>query len=532
MRRTIILSAALAIMVLGLWGTVVIYFDEARLRGLVAERVSAETGRRVEIVGSLRVSLFPRPTLRATDVVIAGPEGMDGPDLLSVETIEMNVEVLPLVRGRLSPGRVAFKGATINVHSDAAGRSTLDGLSGALAGSQAFSGRSLRLEDVRLVVSDVATRRIDTVGIDLVEFDRFSLDRTVAFRFRGNLGDPPVFDELRIDGLLNVPSSPDAPVHLRDMTLSGSLAAIGVPARVEGDLAVSRTHPMRMALSLGRMQLGDQPFELSADYRGGASPTLDVTAGGERLDLGALDPRPAGQAPAAGQWLAALLRGIDVRAQLRFDQLVTPLLALADARIDLQSQPDGLALRLAALFPGGVIEGGGLLAREAEVTLALDVGLSDVARLLNALSLPGVLAGSGEAQLAFEWSWRDGDGPRLEGAFELWDGSWLVRQDGQDARRLAFDRFSGDLQLSPGYFDLPGFELVGGEFRAAGWAGIELGTGRIAGRLEAGALMPDYELAGTVAEMLLLPVPSPVEGRSGDAGADGAEDAGAGDSDR
>lgn len=514
MRRTIILLSALAIIFLGLWGTMVIYFDEARLRGLVAERITAETGRRVEIVGSLRVSLFPRPRLRARDVVIAGPDGMAGPDLMTVESVDMDVDVLSLVRGRLSPGGVALKGATINVHSDGAGRSTLDGLSDAVSASRLVSGRSLRLEDVRLVVSDVATRRIDAVGIDLVELDRFRLDRTVAFRFRGNVGEPPLFDELRVDGLLNVPSEPRAPVHLRDMTLAGSLAAIGVPARVSGDLTVSRARPLRLALSLGRVQLGEAAFDLSADYRGGESPTLDLTAGGQRLDLGAFEPSAGAVDPTAtGHWLAALLRGIDVRAQLRLEQLATPLLVLEDVRVDLQSQSDGIDLRLAALFPGGLIEGGGLMGHDSEATLALDVGLSDAARLLDALSVTEVLAGSGEAQLALEWSWADTRDARMSGTFEMWDGSWRAREEEQDARRLAFDRFSGDLQWSAGYLDLPGFELFGPEFRAAGWAGIETGSGRIAGRLDTGELTPDYELAGTVDDMLLLPLPAPIEAR-------------------
>ncbi|MDZ7789592.1 MAG: AsmA family protein [Xanthomonadales bacterium] len=104
MRRTIILAAALSIILLGLWGTAVIYFDEDRLKAIVSDRLSEQIGRRVEIVGRLRFSLFPSARIEAGGVIVQGPPGVPGAATLRADRVELALRLAPLLRGELSPG--------------------------------------------------------------------------------------------------------------------------------------------------------------------------------------------------------------------------------------------------------------------------------------------------------------------------------------------------------------------------------------------------------------------------------------------
>jgi uncharacterized protein involved in outer membrane biogenesis len=109
MRRTIILAAALGIIVLGLWGTAVIYFDESRLKGIISDRLSEQVGRRVEIVGALEFSLFPRPRLEAREVVIGASGNEDGRAVFRAARVSMSLRLIALLRGDLAPGRIQLE---------------------------------------------------------------------------------------------------------------------------------------------------------------------------------------------------------------------------------------------------------------------------------------------------------------------------------------------------------------------------------------------------------------------------------------
>jgi AsmA protein len=504
MRRTIIFSAALAIIVLGLWGTAVIYLDEERLKRVVADRIAAQTGRRVEILGALTFDLFPRPRLAAEGVRIASPPDLDGPSLLRADRLAMSVEVLPLLRGELQASDVRMSGATINVHSDARGRSSIDGLGALASRTPLLSGRELVLEDVTLLVSDMATERVDTVRVDIIELDRFSLDRTVAFRFRGNLGDPPLFHSMSVDGQLEVPSDPKAPVRLADMRLDGRMATTDQPMSIEGDLTVSRTQPMALALERGRLRIGRQAFDIALAYRGGAQPHAALQADASRLDTAELAAALLSEDARFLPWLAALARGTALDASFRTRQVRLGELRLADARIDLRSQSSAWVVNLAAAFPGGLIEGGGQLGRDDRPTsLPIDVVVADVAQMLEALGQPQWLTGSGEASLALGIEvGSESATVSLSGEFELWDGSWRVAAEQEDAVLRPFDRMSGRMRLHPDHIELPRLRIVGGPSALSGWAGIDLGTGAVAGRL-IDAEGRSLDLSGTLGQARL-----------------------------
>lgn len=500
MRRTIILAAALGIILLGLWGTVVILLDESRLKGLVAERLSEQTGRRVEIVGALRISFFPRPSIEAERIVVGAPEPMDGPDLLSVESMSFSVRLLPLIRGDIVPGQVRLKGATVSLHTDSEGRSTTDGLARVATDANLLSGRAFRLEDVRIVISDASMRRIDTIDINLIDLDRFALDRTAAFRFRGAIGDPALIDDFRVDGLLHVPSRSGAPVQLREMRMHGRLPAFDFDATLSGQMAISRGAPLRLGLSEGVLEAAGHSWSVAGDYRGGERPRLHLGVSGQRLDW----PRLTAALPATGRpdlgGLLAAAAGMGLHGQFQFAQVDTGSLPLADARLDLQSEAAGLRLGFAAAFPGGLVEAGGVVTGEAVESIPVDLSLADTVRLLEALSLPPVIDASGEASLILHWSVTEQAEAALEGPFQLWNGRWRVSDAHAGEMALAFDEMAGRFRLHGGHLDLPALSLTGEDLDAFGWAAIELASGALGGQLDMADGSRRLNLSGTLAE--------------------------------
>lgn len=515
MRRTIILAAAVAIIGLGLWGTAVIYFDESRLKGVLSDRLSEQVGRRVEIAGELRFSLFPSPVVEAGDVLIAGAGDGAGPAMMRARNVSMSLRFLPLLRGELSPVQMRLNGAVINVGGDGADGAPADPLAAIRSSARLLSGRSLRLEDVTLVFPGDADGGRNSITLEFIEFDRFSLDRAVSFRFEGNLGDPPVLDRLRVEGTLHVPGSAERPVRLGDMQLQGHVTPLNEALSVSGDLTATPDDPFRLALAGGRLRLGQERFDLSFTYHGGQAPSVDLLLSGRTLNWVAarefsrqhmkVDPEAL---------LAALSRSVDLRSQLQFRLLQLGDLALADARIDLRSRNAGLGVNLLSTFPGGLVEASGVLTGQSTESLSMDISLGEFGQLLDWLGWPSVIDGSGESRLNVVWPVEQGSGYRIEGHFDLWDGHLRVadaRSDGDVVKR-EFDRFAGDFRMIPGFLELPGFELSGEDLSGSGWAAVELPEGTLGGEL----LSDEGEftflsLSGSLAEPRLAPLVDPAE---------------------
>jgi AsmA protein len=306
MRRTLILLASLAIIVLGLWGSAVIFLDEERLKSIVTGHMSVQSGRKVDIRGSLSLRLFPRPRIHAQDLVVAAPDGFDGPGLLSADELVMSVRLLPLVRGSLTPREVRLSGATINLYTDEMGSSSVDGLlrlpdAGIRRGAERLATRQMRLEDIRVVINDMSVGRRHVLNMDLVEFDRFAFDEPLEFRFRGNLGDPPVFSMMDIEGLLLVPSTRERPVRLSNMRLTGVLSGSDLPLYLLGHVSMSSVPYFRLELGDGTLDVDGQQLSIDSTYTGSERGHLEVTANADRLALGrdTVRHRTAGRTVAA-----------------------------------------------------------------------------------------------------------------------------------------------------------------------------------------------------------------------------------------
>lgn len=500
MRRTIILAAALSIIVLGLWGTILIYFDQSRLRSIFSERLSDELGRRVEIAGAVDFNFFPTPSLTLEDVFVSSAAG-PGNAALSAERISMTLRVLPLLRGELAPGRMDLQGAIIDLTK----RQADGGGASLLAAATLLEGRSLRLRDVTVRLP--GSGDVDEIFIDAIDVDQFRLDETVSLQFRGDIGQPALLSDARMSAKLHVPSEENGLVRLRDVALSGRLARVNQPLALSGDLSYRRGSVARITLSGGRLELGGSAFDISLDYRGGESPALDLLASGDGLPppLPAVLGRYAASA-AAGRRLAAWSARTDIRAQLQLDRLRLPVLALSDLRLDLRSDRNGLGVELVAGFPGGLVDVSGVLSGEPPEQLDLDISLAEASAVFREAGVDPVFGGTGEASARVSWPSVEGEALSVEGTLSLWDGFWRVAMgEGEEVESREFTALSAQIRYTPGYLAIPQFQIKGGSLNGEGWAGAELPAGTLAGEfLPSSAEAPTLTVQGSLGEARLV----------------------------
>ena len=293
MRKLLIFFSAILILLLGVWGTVVFMLDEARLKSLAVEQVEQRTGRALTLGGPLSVKLFPRIELVAEDVTLDGPPGLDGPALFTADAFRMSVALWPLLRGEIETGALTLEDAEIQLYTDRSGRTTLDGLQQAAAPpskpSQTSAERpqlnveAIRLIDVRLVVTDERSNAVQRFLLERFELDRFRFDTPVDFVFRGQVGDPATLSEITLTGTVNVPAGA-GPIRLDDIELSGRAGELALG--LNGDLLVETGNITSATLENGRVNLGDQSFDLSATWRGTPRPSVSAEVRGEAVKKG------------------------------------------------------------------------------------------------------------------------------------------------------------------------------------------------------------------------------------------------------
>ena len=548
MRALLIFIAAIVVIILGLWATLVLYFDEARLKQIATEQVRAQTGRELVINGPLKLDFFPGVSLVASDVSLSGPANYSGPDLFKADEFSMSLSLLPLLGGTVETGDIGLEQAELNVYTDGAGISSLDGLVGgevepdAEAGQTDVSTGQILLTDIRLNVTDVATDSRQVFVVERLSVDPFRYDQPVAFEFKGSLGEPPSIENIDLDGEVLVPSAA-GPVRISELELDADVS--GLALALSGDAELQPGPPMVARFSNGRIRLGDSEFTTAFSFRDAERPKVEATLKGEMLDVDALlasmPAAPEQQSETGGGSASEvpeespllLLRDLDLDAQMELqamkisglnlnsiqtrvvadDGLVTidPLSgALAGGRLDAVGQVDLNAepptVQLAPVFdleslgkalgPWGMdrfLTGSGLL------------DLSLAARGLDVRSILGSLDGSGE------YDFRDGSikGLNFTGMVE-----GLASRNIAEAARAGvggtteFNAMQGAVSIEDGTIRLPGMQIVTDTLSINGDVRLNLGDLGLGGqlRLEGERLnrIP-IKLEGTLTQPKLVP---------------------------
>jgi AsmA protein len=216
-------------------------FDPNSLKPRIIAAVSRATGRDLALTGKISLKLSLWPTVNVKNVAFANPPGFSRPQMVTLQAMQLQLGLLPLLAGRIEIDRLLLLHPDILLETATNGqanwRFTPEAQPGAPGTSPPQAGA---------LPSKKTSVRIDTIDIQ---------DGSLSYR---NDATGKV-TTLGVSALEAAASSPDLPIHLdADATYSGTAfhvaADTGSLARLQDRAATSRW-PLRMTLTVGAAKL-------------------------------------------------------------------------------------------------------------------------------------------------------------------------------------------------------------------------------------------------------------------------------------
>ena len=116
----IALVGCLAMAGLGAW-YVASFINPTQLTKLLTSTVKESTGRDLTISGPVSLSLFPGISVRAEQVSLSNTSWASNPNLLTLKQIELDIRLLPLLKGSVEISRIGLQGLELNLQTNKAG---------------------------------------------------------------------------------------------------------------------------------------------------------------------------------------------------------------------------------------------------------------------------------------------------------------------------------------------------------------------------------------------------------------------------
>jgi len=116
----ITITACLVIAGLGAWYAKS-FINPAQLTKLLSSTIKESTGRDLKITGPVSLSVFPGISVRAEQVSLSNTSWASNPNLLTLKQIELDIRLLPLLKGSVEISRIGLKGLELNLQTNKAG---------------------------------------------------------------------------------------------------------------------------------------------------------------------------------------------------------------------------------------------------------------------------------------------------------------------------------------------------------------------------------------------------------------------------
>jgi len=268
-RIALITLVGIVVLAVAAGGVFLASFDPDSLKPRIIEAVKRATGRDLTLNGKISLKLSLQPTIEARDVAFANPAGFSRPQMATLDRLQLQLGLLPLLSSRIEIVSLVLIHPDILLETDKAGQPNwqitpeVSPTAPAAAaeppgagGKAAVSVSAIRIEDGTLAYRDDRTNTIKTLGLPRLEANS---------------------------------ASPDAPLHVEtDATYNGTainlIADTGALTRLQ-DTAATTPWPVKLALTVANAKLAadgtlSQPL-LGKGYilsTSGAVPDLTVLA--------------------------------------------------------------------------------------------------------------------------------------------------------------------------------------------------------------------------------------------------------------
>ena len=118
----------LIILIIGAGAFFLYTLDLNSYKSLIVEKTQEATGRTLAIDGEIGHKLFPRLGLTLGSTTFGNAKGFGDAPMASVEEVDINVAVMPLLKGKIEASKVKLHGLTMNLHKNAQGVTNWDDL--------------------------------------------------------------------------------------------------------------------------------------------------------------------------------------------------------------------------------------------------------------------------------------------------------------------------------------------------------------------------------------------------------------------
>ncbi|MDZ4735643.1 MAG: AsmA family protein [Rhodospirillaceae bacterium] len=231
--RTILIAIVVVLVGLVVTGYAILKsLDLNDYKAVLAEKVKEATGRDLTLAGDIELEISFKPRLAVNGVSFANAEWGSGAEMATVERLEAQVDLIPLLSSEVRINRFALIGVDILLETDANGTPNW-GLPGATDGSAGTSGTGgadysfavdeIAIERARVTYRDGATGETQIVAIESLTASAASPSDPIAIAFAGSLNNSPISADGTIPSITTIRAGGAMPI---DLTLEGGGATI------------------------------------------------------------------------------------------------------------------------------------------------------------------------------------------------------------------------------------------------------------------------------------------------------------------
>ena len=307
----------------------------------IAEAVADATGRELTLGGPLDLAISLTPVVVAENVSFANADWGSRPQMATIERIEVQIALLPLISSEVEVLKLVVSGADILLETDAEGRANWEFEEKAAASPEDRAGgpdddgvgalimpQSVLIENATLTMRDGETGEVRLIQLDRLTAEAASTAAPLALSLQGTVDSLPIQTTAEL-GAITALTSGGAPYPVAVEGTAGGLAfklggTIAEPMAGSGlDIAIeaSADDLAGLAALAGDGLPTGQPFALSGKFGGGPEtftitdysvslgtntvtgqvtvataaepPRIEATLASDRLDLAALMPAEA-----------------------------------------------------------------------------------------------------------------------------------------------------------------------------------------------------------------------------------------------
>lgn len=168
------ICASLVVLCLTVAIAATVLVDPNDYKGEIVRLVREKTGRRLVIEGDIGLHFFPYVGLSVGPVALGNGPGFSSPEMIRIKRAEASIDMIPLVSGKVSVGKLVLDGLSVHLDRNAQGVGNWEASAegqGAATGTASSDGPGVAGGDGGLNLEDISVQGVEITDASLVYTD-------------------------------------------------------------------------------------------------------------------------------------------------------------------------------------------------------------------------------------------------------------------------------------------------------------------------------------------------------------------------